>query len=188
MPPKAQGTVYKGFAFPPFYDLPPFFTSQPVHNTRQTQMHMWGELILSFTRFFKIYELDIAEATATSPLFRNDTINRSLDAEAAKKYVEFLIDGGNAEWMDNTKTRAFIYWRKPSEWASIVHTWALDRGKIGEVLTLYDLQEGEDSEGRDFFRLPTPIFLKALDWLQKQKKAIVFNSENSEAIGVKFFA
>jgi len=57
------------------------------------------------------------------------------------------------------------------------------QGKVGEVLTLFDLLEGEDSEREEFFGLPSDLALKGLEELQKQKKVLVFASENSEAVG-----
>jgi ESCRT-II complex subunit VPS25 len=180
-------STFKGFQFPSHYDLPPFFTPQPTVSTRQVQLQMWADLILAYTKHFKIYQLDLLEAATSSPLFRNEAINRSVDVADARVYVEYMVEKELAEWVDKSKSRAAIYWRKPSEWASIMYKWALDRGKVGEVITLFDMLEGEDSEDQEFFGLPSPLALKCLDSLQKQKKALVFSSGNSEAVGVKFF-
>ncbi|MBC8132418.1 MAG: hypothetical protein H7X95_05500, partial [Deltaproteobacteria bacterium] len=36
--------------WPSYYSLPPFFTLQPVPNTRQKQLQMWTELVLLYQK------------------------------------------------------------------------------------------------------------------------------------------
>jgi len=179
---------YKTFEFPALYDFPPFFTLQPVEGTRETQNEAWLELILAFTRHFRVYELDVAEAAATSPLFRNDAIDRKLSEGAIRELLDLLVERGQAEWSSKAKGRVTILWRSVGEWASLIYKWADDLGKVNEVITLYNLREGEDSEGREFYQLPEPIVLRALSHLEKQNKAVVFQGENTSATGVKFFS
>ncbi len=40
-----------------------------------------------------------------------------------------------------------IYWRKPSEWASKLYEWVDGSGQVDTVLTLYELREGDVTEG-----------------------------------------
>ena len=161
---------------------------------------MWCDLILSFTRHFKIYELDVAEAAATSPLFRNDSINRRLSEDGIREMLDILVQRGQARWENvpmqkgkkeskskTTKNRATLLWRTPAEWASLIHKWANDIGKVNEVMTMYDLREGQDSEGQEFYQLQGGILMEALELLVEQEKAVVFESDNTDAVGVKFF-
>lgn len=55
------------------------------------------------------------------------------------------------------------------------------------VLTVWEIQNGEDSEGQEFFGLETKILLKALRALEAQGKAEVFSGTSDENLGVKFF-
>lgn len=77
------------FAWPSFYELPPFFTYvhlyfahfplsdpvlrlQPVEATRKKQTQIWCELILNFCRHHNIFELDVNDSK--TPLFYNEKI------------------------------------------------------------------------------------------------------------------
>lgn len=51
---------------------------------------MWASLVLDFTRHFKIYELDVIETAATSPLFNNKAINRT---SRGRKSGFFAVEG-----------------------------------------------------------------------------------------------
>eukprot|EP00009_Paramoeba_aestuarina_P005524 CAMPEP_0201513860 /NCGR_PEP_ID=MMETSP0161_2-20130828/5831_1 /ASSEMBLY_ACC=CAM_ASM_000251 /TAXON_ID=180227 /ORGANISM="Neoparamoeba aestuarina, Strain SoJaBio B1-5/56/2" /LENGTH=196 /DNA_ID=CAMNT_0047910237 /DNA_START=67 /DNA_END=657 /DNA_ORIENTATION=+ len=185
--PHVEPATYKGFTFPPFYSLPPFFTEQPTPNTKITQLEMWRDLILGYTRFFNMFTLDIQEALA-SPLFKNDNINRSLSENFARKCLEYLVEEGKGEW-DNKKTKKklLIHWRTPEEWGEMMLKWATSLGKLNEVMTLYDLAQGEDSEKEEFHGLPNEVLERALGELQDKGKCVVFSGETSDAMGVKFF-
>ena len=91
-------TILYGF-YPASRESHPYAPwSGAVADTRAKQLSLWGDLILSYCRAHKIFELDVAEAASNkrSPayaLFHNDAIDRSLDAErlvadqAAKRLV-----------------------------------------------------------------------------------------------------
>ena len=194
-----EKTIYKGFEFPSFYQLPPFFTIQPIPTTRQIQMQMWGALIHSFFRHFSLYELDVVESAATSPLFNNQNIQRRFCEEDIISCVDSLVEEGKAEWRETERRqndkkdaaykskKAWIYWRTTREWGALVHEWATRLGKLNEVLTVYDVREGEDSENEEFFQLPFELMIKSLESLEYGGKAVVFSGKNSSAMGVKFF-
>lgn len=60
-----------------------------------------------------------------------------------------LVSRGNAEWCDKTQQRALIYWRKPSEWATLIHNWVVASGNTDNVFTVFELIHGDlvSSEG-----------------------------------------
>lgn len=64
------------FQFPAFYSQPPFFTLQPVQNTRVKQTKLWCDLIISYFQFFGLQELNL-DATDTMALFNNKDIQRT---------------------------------------------------------------------------------------------------------------
>eukprot|EP00027_Filamoeba_sp_ATCC50430_P006887 CAMPEP_0168562398 /NCGR_PEP_ID=MMETSP0413-20121227/12100_1 /TAXON_ID=136452 /ORGANISM="Filamoeba nolandi, Strain NC-AS-23-1" /LENGTH=178 /DNA_ID=CAMNT_0008593819 /DNA_START=13 /DNA_END=546 /DNA_ORIENTATION=+ len=172
-----SATVSPGkFTWPAFYDMPPLYTVQPVLNTRQKQLQMWGELVLDYSRFHKKYEFDINElaTNAKTSFFINSKINRKLSLEGIRLVFEELVSQGNGEWQDKDKNRITIYWRSPQEWGNLIYNWVADMGKLNTVLTVFEIQQGEDSEGQEFHGLETKVLLKALKALEKQNKAQVF--------------
>jgi len=175
------------FQFPDFYDMHPFFTIQPVVNTRKKQLELWGELILDYSKHHKKYEFDLTEVAKT-PLFNNTKINRKISGEGIKLIFEELVSQGNGEWQDKGKNRITIYWRRPEEWASLIYKWVASHGTLTTVVTVSDLQEGEETEKEDFHKLETKILIKALEALERQQKAQIFTASSSDNLGVKFFS
>ena len=53
--------------------------------------------------------------------------------------------------------------------------------------TLVDICEDTDNKGELFYKMPIEIVLKACYALQEVGKAEVFQAENVDALGVKFF-
>lgn len=59
--------------------------------------------------------------------------------------------GRRAEWIEPStaggnqapKTVAWIWWRRPEEWADVIADWVEATGQRGVVLTVYELVEGE---------------------------------------------
>lgn len=97
-------------------------------------------------------------------------------------------EGDNrAEWIGPPleKASAWIWWRTPEEWAGVLQAWVDETGQKGTVLTLYELVEGEATEGQEFHRIDMEALRKSLRTLVKKGKAQVFGGEGQE--GVKFF-
>ncbi|CAG8497468.1 509_t:CDS:2 [Paraglomus occultum] len=182
------------FAFPSIYNFPPFFTQQPNEATWQTQAQLWISIILAYCRFHKIHRLDLSDALTTE-LFYNKSINpfidflRELCREAEARIItKHYKDDGLAEWdPPNKKTSAFIYWKKPEEWATSISNWVSENGLNNSIMTLYEIAHGEASEGTDFYEIDQTVLLKALDVLVKKGEAQTLHATNAEEMGVKFF-
>lgn len=83
------------------------------------------------------------------------------------------------------KIVAWIWWRRPEEWAELLADWAEETGQKNTVLTLYELMEGEATSSREFHGMDLDVMLKSLNVLVKRGKAQVFGNEDQQ--GVKFF-
>lgn len=177
------------FPFPSTYSFPPFFTPQPNAQTRSAQLSKWSSLVQSYCRHHRIYKLLLSDALE-SPLFYNAQINRRLSTADAKAVINFMAskEGENrAEWIGPPieKAAAWIWWRKPEEWAGVLEAWVDASGQKGTVLTLYELVEGEATVGQDFHGMNMEVLRKCLGTLVKKGRAQVFGGEGQE--GVKFF-
>lgn len=175
------------FEFPSYYNMPPFFTVQPVVATRKKQSELWGDLILNYCKHKKMYEINVTDML-NSPLFFNEAINRKLPAEGIVLMIDELVKTGNAEWSNpKEKTKCSIFWKNIDHWADLIYSWAAASGKTDMVLTVWEIQNGDDSQGQEFFGLDTKVLLKALKSLEAQGKAEVFSGTSDENLGVKFF-
>ncbi|KAL6072153.1 Vacuolar protein-sorting-associated protein 25 [Balamuthia mandrillaris] len=173
------------FSFPWFHESPPFYTLQPVLNTRKKQLELWANLVLDYCQHFRIYELGVADA-AQHPLFCNTRINRRLNGEALVHVFEHLVQLGNAEWADKERTKLAIFWRTPMQWADQIYKWVNENGLTGTVMTVYELREGPAAKDQEFSGLDQGVLVKALQILEKQGKAKLFSGSEAGSLGVKF--
>ncbi|KAJ5190786.1 uncharacterized protein N7498_009771 [Penicillium cinerascens] len=183
------------FPFPATYNFPPFFTPQPNTNTRHSQLQKWSSLIQAWCRHHRQYRLSLIEAIDT-PLFHNSQLRKRLDLREARAVIDWMAKSesqggdGRAEWIEAPgnqapKTVAWIWWRRPEEWADVIADWVEGTGQRGVVLTVYELIQGDASASQEFHGMDNDAMLKALNVLVKRGKAQVFGGEGQE--GVKFF-
>lgn len=144
------------FPFPPTYNFPPFFTPQPNITTRHAQLEKWSSLIQAWCRHHRQFRLSLIDAVDT-PLFHNSVLRKRLDLREARAVVDWMAKGEEeagggrrAEWIEAgaggsqaPKTVAWIWWRRPEEWADVIADWVEGTGQRGAVLTVYELVQGE---------------------------------------------
>jgi ESCRT-II complex subunit VPS25 len=187
-PMNAPTATSKGdFVFPKSYNYPPLFCRQPVLQTQQAQLHRWSILIQKYCRHNRIYQLSIIDALET-PLFHNTALKKRLSLNDVKEVIEYMVSkeaDERAEWSSPEKVSAWIWWRKPEEWANMITAWVDDTGQKGVVLTLYELVEGEATVNQEFHGLDRNVLQRSLNTLVKRGKAQVFGTEEQQ--GAKFF-
>ncbi|PVI08470.1 ESCRT-II complex, vps25 subunit [Periconia macrospinosa] len=187
------------YTYPPIYAFPPFFTLQPNPTTRSSQLHSWSTHIQAYARAHRLFTISLVDALPT-PLFTNPIIGRSLSLRDARAVLSWMAspEGGNrAEWINPTKKlgkdaeegggggKAWIYWRRPEEWAAMLEEWVERTGQKGTVLTLYEITESDATRREEFWGMDGELLNRSLGICVKRGKAQVFGSEGSE--GVKFF-
>ncbi|KAI9040459.1 ESCRT-II subunit protein VPS25 [Aspergillus affinis] len=189
------------FPFPSTYNFPPFFTPQPNRSTRSAQLQKWSALIQAWCRHHRTFRLSLIDAVE-SPLFHNATLRKRVSLSDARDIIDWMAsssssssggggdeDGGGgkrAEWVDaNHKSVAWIWWRRPEEWAGLVADWVDNTGQKNVVLTVYELLEGEATISQEWHGMDPDVMLRSLNVLVKRGKAQVFGGEGQE--GVKFF-
>eukprot|EP00127_Corallochytrium_limacisporum_P002643 Clim_evm79s134 gene=Clim_evmTU79s134 len=174
------------FEWPQFYGFPPFFTLQPNHVTREKQIELWCDLVLSYCRHHGIFKVNVADLAAKD-LFHNKAKNRKLKESDVRIVLDELKRRGNLEWLDRNKTQCQIIWKSTDQWAALIYSWAEKTGQINSVCTVFEIHSGEASEAEEFHGLDQETMMKALDALEKQGKAAIFTGNNEENTGVKFF-
>lgn len=187
----STGISQNPFKFPATYSFPPFFTPQPNTSTRQSQLQKWSSLIQAWCRHHRIFKLSLIEAVDT-PLFHNAVLRKRISLAEARNILDWMAkteyagDGGpRAEWDSKNKTAAWIWWKRPEEWAEVILDWVEGTGQKNMVLTVYELAEGEGTRLQEFHGMDPEVMLRSLNVLVKRGKAQVFGSEGQE--GVKFF-
>ncbi|GAA6022901.1 hypothetical protein JCM10207_006856 [Rhodosporidiobolus poonsookiae] len=181
-----------GFLFPSLYSFPPFFTRQPNPTTWSHQLQQWTTLILAWARYTRVWRVDLSDDACAREPFANPRIKRQLHLPTLRAILESMVTAGSAEYdpkpaKGKPPTAAWIFWKRPEEWAALIYDWVKETGQTNSIMTFYELTEGGDLvHTTEFFQLPPPLLRKALDVLVKQGKAQVFKGIGEDGEGVKF--
>ncbi|XP_011074662.1 vacuolar protein sorting-associated protein 25 isoform X1 [Sesamum indicum] len=132
------------FKLPHFFNYPPYFTLQPVRDTREKQIQLWKELILDYCRTQKIFVVGLDE---DFPLFSNPVIERSLSHEAREAFLSALVAEGRAEWLDKSHKKILILWHSIKDWADLIISFVKDNGLEDGVMTVEEIRSGVESRG-----------------------------------------
>ncbi|XP_044343541.1 vacuolar protein sorting-associated protein 25 isoform X2 [Triticum aestivum] len=151
------------FKLPHFFNYPPYFTLQPVRETREKQVQLWKELILDYCRSQKMYIISLEE---DFPLFSNTKIE------------------SRAEWMDKGHKKCLILWLRIQDWANYILDFVKENGL--EVTTIEDIRSGIETHGTELAGIDRGVLMRALRLLEQKGKAVIFKGTSADDEGVKF--
>ncbi|XP_010268243.1 PREDICTED: vacuolar protein sorting-associated protein 25 [Nelumbo nucifera] len=171
------------FKLPHFFNYPPYFTLQPIRETREKQVQLWKELILDYCRTQKIFVIGLEEEF---PLFSNPVIERSLSHEAKEAFLSALVSEGRAEWMDRGHKRCLILWLRIQDWADCILRFAKDNGLEDTVMTVEEIRSGIESRGTELHGMDRTVLMRALKLLEQKGKVAIFKGASTDDEGVKF--
>ncbi|KAL9675330.1 hypothetical protein QQ045_003532 [Rhodiola kirilowii] len=172
------------FKLPQFFNYPPYFTLQPVRDTREKQVQLWKELILDYCRTQKVFTVVLDEEF---PLFSNPVIDRSLSHEAREAFLSALVSEGRAEWMDKGHKKCLILWLRIQDWADCILRFVKDNGLEDSVMTIEEIRTGIESRGTELHGMDRSILMRALRLLEHKGKLAIFKGTSADDEGVKFF-
>uniref|UniRef100_A0A1D1YGI9 ESCRT-II complex subunit VPS25 n=1 Tax=Anthurium amnicola TaxID=1678845 RepID=A0A1D1YGI9_9ARAE len=173
------------FKLPQFFNYPPYFTLQPVRETREKQAQLWKELILDYCRSQKIFIIGLEEEF---PLFVNPVIERSLSHEGKEVFLNALVSEGRAEWMDKGHKKCLILWLRIQDWADCILNFVRENGLENSVTTVEDIRSGIESRGTELEGIDRGVLMRALKCLEQKGKAAIFKGSSADDDGVKFSA
>lgn len=166
------------------FNFPPFFTIQPNIDTRKKQLEAWCQLVLAVQKQKKSYALDVNEAQ--NSIFANKEINRKLSLDGIHMVLEELRKTGHLEWKDpKSKKECLIMWRSPEQWGKLIYEYITEKSMTNTVCTLFELSNGEETDGQEFHSIEQWLLVRALKTLEASGKAELISFGDKE--GVKFF-
>ncbi|KAM5573580.1 hypothetical protein ABKV19_013225 [Rosa sericea] len=168
------------YKLPQFFNYPPYFTLQPVRDTREKQIQLWKELILDYCRTQKIFVIGLEE---DFPLFSNPVIERSLSHEAREAFLSILVSD---EWLDKRHRKCLILWHRIQEWANIILNFVKENGLEDSVMTVEEIRSGIESRGTELHGIDRTILMRALKLLEQKGKLAIFKGTTADDEGVKF--
>ena len=109
------------------FNYPPMWSTQLTLATRRRQLERWSTIVQSYCRRKRIWRLTLVDALSTE-LFRNARLRKSTPLQEATQIIDWMTqeDGlRRAEWVGKSgeKSSAWIYWKRPEEWAETILTW-----------------------------------------------------------------
>lgn len=171
------------FKLPSFFNYPPYFTLQPVRDTREKQIQLWKEMILEYCRNQRIFVVSLEDEF---PLFSNSVIERSLSHEAREAFLSALVAEGRAEWMDKGHRKCLVLWHRIQDWAEIIIRFVKDYGLEDSVMTVEELRTGVESQGTELHGMDRTVLMRALKLLENKGKLAIFKGTSADDEGVKF--
>ncbi|KAK4364703.1 hypothetical protein RND71_016061 [Anisodus tanguticus] len=150
------------FKLPNFFNYPPYFTLQPMRETREKQIQLWKELIIDFCRTQKIFVIGLEE---DFPLFSNPAIE------------------SRAEWMDKGHRKCLVLWHSIQDWADLI---VKEYGLEDSVMTVEEIRSGTESRGTELQGMDRPVLMRALKLLEHKGKLAIFKGSSADDEGVKF--
>eukprot|EP00271_Cylindrocystis_brebissonii_P012918 TRINITY_DN32426_c0_g1_i1.p1 TRINITY_DN32426_c0_g1~~TRINITY_DN32426_c0_g1_i1.p1 ORF type:complete len:181 (+),score=38.24 TRINITY_DN32426_c0_g1_i1:153-695(+) len=179
MAPRSQ----EEFPFPAFYHYPPYFTLQPIKDSREKQIQLWKDLILAYCKHQRLYVIELDDC----PLFKNAAIDRKLSNEAKEVVLGGLVAEGRAEWPDKSHRNCLILWRRVEDWADVILKFVEENGLNDSVMLVEELRSGDEVRKTELEGLDSLLLYRALKVLEGRGKAQLFRGNTADDEGVKFF-
>ena len=121
-----------------FHDFPPMYTIQPAEITREKQLRLWSELILKYYSS----KGESVMIPGSFEHFTNPKIDRSLSEDGRLLVCDFMVNHGNAEWIDiKQKSRLRLIFKSVEVLASEIFKYADEIGLKAEsgTVRIYDI-------------------------------------------------
>lgn len=151
--------------------------------TRRQQLNVWADLFLKYLKHLNKFTINIYENAF--PLFYNESINRRLSPPVILKILEQLQSTKHAHPLDKKREEWQVYWHTLDEYGNMIYDWIQETGQTNSVCTLYEISNGDSTEGKDFHKIDETVLLSVLRQLEEKGRCELIEMDGS--YGVKFF-
>lgn len=182
-------------SLPPIYSFAPLYTRQPNSIIRRQQINSWIDLILQYAKSHNAWRMSaegniIGEESESveGSIFINDEIKRSVPQVFVNEIWSIMCHEGKAIGMDKDKKESssyYILWRNIDSWGSLILQWFESAGKLQQVVTIYELSQGDESIGWEFHGMPEALTAICLKPLCQRHRATIVNDEYGKPVAVK---
>lgn len=149
--------------------------------TREIQLNTWADLVMKYQKSLNQPVININDEK--TELFVNKELNRRLNVDGRSLVMDTLEKSAHAAPVDPKKRDKWeIYWYTLDEWANMIYKWATDNAMLGQVCTIFEIANGDNSTDQEFHGLSDDILLKSLQRLEQSGKCELIGED-----GVKFF-
>lgn len=178
---------------PPIYSFPPLYTRQPNALIRQQQLDTWCDLVVQYAKQRRAWcmgsdgttiaqegSLDDSQDNEES-IFLNSQIQRSVPSPFVEEIWARMLQSGKVIKRQNGY---YVLWKDLDSWSSNILQWFETTGKLNQVVTIYELLEGDESIGWEFHGMNPELCEMCLEKLCSRGRATTLK-ENGKIMGVK---
>lgn len=172
---------------PPIYNFPPLYTLQPNVLIREQQLNTWCDLILEFAKTTAAWcmsqEGSIIKDSENSDMsiFRNESIQRAVPAPFIEQIWSKMVQTEKALKLNGVY---LILWKSVDHWSSQILQWFETSGKLNQVVTLYELLEGDETLGWEFHGMHSSVCEVCIQRLCDRGRATLLKEQN-KIMGLK---
>ncbi|EDO18822.1 hypothetical protein Kpol_1028p98 [Vanderwaltozyma polyspora DSM 70294] len=184
-------------SLPPVYSFPPMYTRQPNSLIRRQQINSWIDIITQFCEGRKcwsmnaegkpIYEDHSNVTNEDKKLFTNVELQRTVPQVFVDEIWTQMCQDGKALRYEDGKNSSMYYilWNSLDLWASLILQWFETSVKLNQVVTLYELSQGDETINWEFHGMPELLLVKCLKPLCNRNRATILKDDNGKPVGVK---
>ncbi|KAI3645465.1 hypothetical protein MP228_008393 [Amoeboaphelidium protococcarum] len=173
---------------PAIYSFPPFFTKQPTPQSWIKQRDSWTNLLMNHLKDQKRFKLTLNQYSGLE-IFSNTNIQRKASTDLINALYKHLLDVGKFQIDRSDKiSSVFVLWQSVDEWAEYMLQWASVRHMQGQILTIYELTQGDETTMEEFYGMEFNLMIMVLQVLERKSKVQILKSSNGDVTetGVKF--
>lgn len=181
-------------AFPAIYSFPPLYTRQPNALIRRQQISSWIELILEFCKSQNYWCMTAEGIPVTEnneskdSIFTNADIQRSVPQVFVEEIWLRMCDEGKALGVEGGRrdsSQFYLLWRNFDSWASLILQWFENSGKLNQVVTIYELTDGDETVDWEFHGMPQTLMAFCIKPLCQRNRATLINDERGKPVATK---
>lgn len=179
---------------PPIYSFPPLYTRQPNGLIRRQQINSWIEILLQFCISHKCWLMTAEGMPVGEPdvsrqsIFNNSSIQRVVPQVFVDEIWSQMCEEGKALGVQDGKrdsSQFYILWRNLDSWASLILQWFESSGSLNQVVTIYELSQGDGTADWEFHGMPEALLTHCLKPLCQRNRATLIKDERGIAVATK---
>lgn len=180
--------------FPAIYSFPPLYTRQPNALIRRQQISSWIEVILQYCKSRNAWCMTTEgtivtdEVDSNDSIFTNSEIQRSVPQVFVDEIWSKMCDEGKALGAEKGRkdsAQYYILWRNVDSWASLILQWFENSGKLNQVVTIYELTQGDETTDWEFHKMPETLMAYCIKPLCQRDRATIIKDERGSPVAVK---
>lgn len=121
-------------------------------------------------------------------IFNNTSIQRTVPQVFIDEIWSKMCEEGKALGTQDGKrdsSQFYILWRNLDSWASLILQWFESSGSLNQVVTIYELSQGDGTADWEFHGMPEPLIAYCIKPLCQRNRATLIKDERGNPVATK---